>query len=423
MQGPGRYHSAHRYPHPKKWALTLAAVSMLAAVPPHRLSAQDTLRLTLPDLLARVRAEHPVARAGEASVAAAAARAADLRRYPNPTFDVERTTFARADNVALLQPIRWPWESAALGGLGRAELASARAEAKRELAAVALGAARRFADGLRDARAVTLAAEAESLTARGLERALAARELGQAGDLTVLQAQVSLDAARRVRLAAEAERDASAATLAILIGRPPRTSIIFEGDLATLAPLASPDSALVQAAAADPEAARLVSDAERGRQAVRLARARRWPEMQLGPSASLEGKSVFGLSLGLGIPLWNRQGAAIRAGTAERDAALARLDARRRELTALVLDATSTLSRTERELGALRSGELARAGQAVALAVRALEQGGPYLATWLAVRQGYLDARRAELDLEWQAARAQLTLHQLSGTLLAEESK
>ena len=350
-------------------------------------------------------------------------RAADLARYPNPAIDIERTTFSQADNVALLQPIRWPWETSALRDLGRAEVAVAEAEAKRDARAVALDAAQRFADGLRDARAVALAIEAESLGQRGMQRALAARQLGQAGDLTVLQAQVTFDAARRARVSAEAERDASAAALGAVLAQAPGTVIAFAGELGSIAPLAVLDSALALTAAADAEAALLAGEADRAAQAARLARARRWPEVALGPSASLEGKAVIGLSLGLGLPLWNRQGAAIRAGAAEREAALARLDARRRERDAAVVEATGALARTGRELVALRSGELARAAQAESLAAHALQQGGPYLAAWLGARQAYLDARRAELDLEWQAARARLVLRHLDGTLLPEESR
>jgi len=412
----------HAVLRPMLLTITLAALAFPAVVPPC-LAQHDTLRLTLSDVLARVRDEHPVARAGAASVRAASARAADLARYPNPAIDIERTTFSEADNVALLQPIRWPWESSALRDLGRAEVAVAQAEAKRDARAVALDAAQRFADGLRDARTVALAIEAESLAQRGTQRALAARQLGQAGDLTVLQAQVSLDAARRARLSAEAERDASTAALGALLAQAPGTVIAFAGDLGSIAPLGVLDSAHALTAAADAEAALLAGEADRAAQAARLARARRWPEVALGPSASLEGKAVIGLSLGLGLPLWNRQGAAIRARVAEREAALARLDARRRERDAGVVGATGALARTGRELDALRSGELARAAQAESLAARALQQGGPYLAAWLGARQAYLDARRAELDLEWQAARARLVLRHLDGTLLPEESR
>ena len=401
----------------------LLLLALLSARPSDRLTAQDTLRLTLADVLARVRSEHPLARAGTASVTAASAHAADLARSPNPSIEIERTTFSQADNVALLQPIRWPWESAALHALGRAEVAVAEAEAKRDSREVALDAAQRFADGLRDARAVALAIEAESLAQRGMQRALAARQLGQAGDLTVLQAQVSFDAARRARGSAEAERDASAAALAVVLGWAPGTVIVFGGDLGSVAPLAAPESALAGAATADAEALRLASEADRATQAARLARARRWPELALGPSASLEGRAVLGMSFGVGLPLWNRQGSGVRAAAAEREAALARLDARRRELDAAVVEATSTLGRAGRELDALRSGELARAEQAESLAARALQQGGPYLAAWLAARQAYLDARRVELNLEWQAARARLLLRHLTGTLLAEEPK
>jgi outer membrane protein TolC len=398
----------------------LLAVVAPAAAPAPLGAQQDTVRLTLAAVLARVAAEHPLVRAGAAERAAARARAADLVRYPNPSLEVERTTLAQADNVALLQPLRWPWERAALARLGRAGVAAADAQARGERAALLFAAAVRFADGLRDARALELAAQAESLAARGLARALAARALGQAGDLTVLQAQVGLDAARRARRAAQADRTAAAGALALLLGERVDAPLLLAGDLDSLAPLPGLpafDSALARAAAADPEAARLAAEADRGAETAAVARARRWPTLALGPAASFEGPSVVGVSLGLELPLWNFQGAAIRAGEAERDAARARLAARRRDLAARLLDATTALSRAADQLALLRSGDLARAARAESLAARALEHGGPSLTAWLAARQAYLDARAAELDLEWQAARARLELHHLFGTL------
>ena len=398
------------------------AVLCLTGGWPGRLSGQqDTVRLTLDVVLTRVRGEHPLARAGGASIAAAKARAVDLTRYPNPSFEVERTTFSAADNVALMQPIRWPWEGSALRDLGRADVAAVEAEARGELGGVLLAAAQSFAEGLRDAGAVTLAVEAESLASRALAHTVAGRRLGQVGDLSVLQAQVGLDAARRARVAAQGERDAASASLAVLLGYDPGTLLAYDGELATTAPLAAPESAQARAAAAaDPEAARLAAAAERGSQLARLAHARQWPQLELGPAASLEGPAVVGLNLRLTLPLWNWQGAAIQAGQAEREAALARLEGRGRAVAAQVLDATAVLSRAERELVVLRGGELTRAAQAESLAAQALEQGGPYLPTWLAARAAYLDARRAELDLEWAAAQARLQLRYLAGGLSPE---
>jgi len=377
--------------------------------------------LSFADLLARVTAEHPTVRAAIADVRAAQARAAQLRRYANPSLEIEHLTFSEAENVALLQPVRWPWESAVLSSLGAAEVASATAGAEVERRAVALEAAQRFVDGLRAARALALAVEAERVAQGAVERAVAARQLGQVGDLAVLQTQVSLDAARRARLGSEADLLASHAGLAITIGVDPATPIVLEGDLASLASLGAAESTLARESVGDPAAARFQADAERATQTARLARVRRWPELALGPSASFGTGTRVGLSVAIGIPLWNRQGAAIRAATAEREAALARLDARRRELAALVFEARSIVARADRELGLLRAGELSRAEQAEALAARAMQEGGPYVVAWLTARQASLDARRAELDLEWQAARARLLLRYLSGTLLAEE--
>jgi outer membrane protein TolC len=383
-------------------------------------TASDTLHVSLANVLARARAEHPVGRTNAATISAATARAAALRIYENPRVEIDRTTFSDLDNIRLVQSIRWPAEGRALGGIGRAQVASARAEAAGRQSELALDVAQRYTDALRQTRMVTLAVEAESLAQRAVERAVTARQLVQTGDLTVLEVQVSLDAARRGRRSAEAGRDASVAALAILLGEDPKRPVGFQDDLALLAPVHEPDSLLTRALAYDPESGRLESEAERADREAHLAHARRWPQIEIGPAASIGENSTIGLTLGLSLPVWNHQTAAIRAAAADRDAALAQLEGRRRELAASVLEARATLARVEDELGLLRGGELVRAEQATLLAGRALEQGGPYLSAWLTARQAYLDARRAELDLEWQAARARLLLNHLAGTLSPE---
>jgi outer membrane protein TolC len=384
-------------------------------------TVRDTVRLSLAAVLDRVEAEHPVNRAGMASIQAAVARAAQLRRYENPALEIEHATFSEADNVALLQPIRWPWESSALNRLGAAEVSAATAGAEVDRRSVALDAAQRYVDVLRDERAYALAVEAESLAASAVERTVAARTLGQAGDLAVLQAQVSLDAASRSRLAAESELQSARATLSVVLGFDVGNPVRFDGDLAALAGLTVAESSSVAAKVTDPESARLEAEAAGATEQARLARARRWPEISLGPATNLGGKATIGFSMGIGIPIWDRQGAAIRAASADRDVALARRDVRQREIVSLVLEVSSTLSRVDRELTLLRGGELARARQAVELAARAMQAGGPFVTTWLTARQAYVDAQRAELDLEWEAARAKLVLRHLAGTLKAGE--
>jgi outer membrane protein TolC len=399
---------------------------MAASAPAGSVKAQspssDTLYLTLAGVLARARSEHPAARAGAALVSAAEDHAAALKIYENPRLEIDRITFDELDNLRLMQPIRWPAEGRALDGLGRAQIGSARAAATGQERSVALELAQRYTDALRAARIVALAVEAEGLAQRGVDRALAARQLVQTGDLTLLEVQVSLDAARRARHSAEVEREASSAALAVLLGDDPKRPIVFEDDLPLLAPVTAPDSLLAQALTGDPESARLQSEAERAAREADLARARRWPQLELGPAVTIGESTTVGLALGLSLPLWNRQSAAMRAANADRAVALAQLEGRRRELAASTLEARTTLARVEGELGLLRGGELARAEQAALLAARALEHGGPYLSAWLTARQAYLDARRAELDLEWQAARARLLLQYFGGALYPESA-
>jgi outer membrane protein TolC len=240
----------------------------------------------------------------------------------------------------------------------------------------------------------------------------------------VLQARVSLDAARRDRFtAAEASRVAVAA-IALLLGRDPEAPVVLDGELATVAPITEPDSGFAaQAAGSDPELRRFAALSIQARREASLWRSRsRFPHFAVGPSYgwinnSRPFVSAVGFNFSIDLPLFHGREDEIEAANYDRAAAEAGHDARERQLKVLVLNATSTLSRAGLQLDSLRKGDLVRAAQAEGLAATALRQGGPYLTTWLTARQAYLDVRRAELQLEWQAARARLTLRYLTGTL------
>lgn len=404
--------------------LTAPAVMLaLLAGPLSPLPAQgapaDTLHLSLADVLTQMREEHPIWKAGSAKVLAAKSRAAERSSMPNPRLSIAPAALTEV-RLELLQPLRWPWEGAALRGVGARDVAVATADAEADRRAVMLDAAQLFADGLRSSRALTLAMEAESLAQHTVDEVTPGNGPDQGADLAGLQTLVSLDEARRAGVRAQLRHTVIQARLAVVLGREPGTAISFEGELAEIA-LTSPGGALASALATDPKSTRLEHEAERAEQEARLARARRWPAFELGPALTVGDENRLGVAVGVSLPVWNRQRDAIRAAHAERDTALARSDLRHRELSAQVTEALVTLTRTETELGLLRGGALARAARAHKLAEQAAPQRGAYVLAWLAARAAYLNARDAELDLEWQAASARLLLRSLTGSLVMEE--
>lgn len=405
-------------------AAPVLAVLVLLAGRPAPLVSQgspaDTLRLSLADVLTQIREKHPIWKAGSARVLAARARASERSSRPSPTINVATVALAEA-RLELLQPLRWPWEGSALRGLGVEDVAVATAAAEVDRRAVMLSAAQRFADGLRSTRALTLAVEAESLAQHAVDRVAPGDRPDRTADLASLQTLVSLDEAQRARVRAQLLRTITQARLAAVLGRESGTVIIFEGELAEIAPLTAPEAALASALATDPQSARLEHEAERAAQEARLARARRWPTFALGPAVTVGDKTRLGVALGLSLPVWTRQRDAIRAAHAERDTALARIEVQHRELRALVTEALLTLTRTEAELAVLRGGALARVARALTLAEHAAPEQSAYVLEWLAARKAYLDAREAELDLEWQAAEARLLVRNLTGSLVMEE--
>lgn len=410
----------HAFPLLTAPALALALSGWPATPLPGQALPGDTLRLSLADVLTGVREEHPIWRAGSAKVLAAKARASERSSTPNPRLSIAPAALTEV-RLQLLQPLRWPWEGSALRGVGARDVAAATADAEADRRAVMLEAAQLFADGLRSTRALILAMEAESLAQHTVDEVAPGGGPDQGADLAGLQTLVSLDEARRASVRARLEHTVIVTRLAVVLGREPGTAIGFEGELAGIAPLISPGGALASALATDPKSTRLDHEAERADQEARLARARRWPGFEIGPALTVGDKNRLGVAVGVSLPLWNRQRDAIRAARAERDTAVARSDLRHRELTALVTEALVTLTRTETELGLLRGGGLARAARAHRLAEQAAPQRGAYVLAWLAARAAYLNAREAELDLEWQAASARLLLRSLTGSLIMEE--
>jgi outer membrane protein TolC len=437
--------TAHHQPSGRTSYLVAALCAMLLVVyQPVRLAAQDslprpsdTLHLTLEALLDTVRVSHPSVMQGSAAALAANERRNALGRVlDNPDFELQHTS-KNSYLTYLRQPIIWPWQWMARRRLGDADVAVAHADAEARTDSVALDAAQRFADALRSRAQLALASEAESLARVALKRAELARQLGQGGDLTVLQARVTLDASRRERANAREASRVTIAGLALLLGVSPDIPLVPEGDLATVAPLTEPDSGFTaQAVGSDPEMKRYAAVSLRARREASMWRAHgRIPDLAIGPTYGwtinpgvvttpgpnfglpIPRLKYLGIDVTLSIPLWHGHAAETEAANQDRAAADAGRQARERELDFLVLDATSTLSHTDRQLSSLRKGDLARAAQADSLATNALRQGGPYLTTWLTARQAYLDARRAELDLLWQAAQARLILRYLTGSL------
>jgi outer membrane protein TolC len=398
----------------------LALLSGSSAPVAAQSGSTDTLRLSLADVLSRVREEHPIWKAGSARVTAARARAAELRSYPTPSVHIATARLTES-RLELLQPLRWPWEGSALRRIGVQQVAATAADAETDQRAVLLEASQRFVDGLRTRRALQLAMESESLAQHTVDEVAPGMKADTAADLAQLQTLISLDEAHRERMGAALQHTISQARLDATLGQDPGTPIDFEGELDSVAPVTAPGAALATALATDPTSSRLVHEASLATEEISLARARGWPTIEAGPAATVGDKWRLGIALGFNLPAWHRLSSEIREAKAERRSAQAEFEVRHREIAGQVTEALLTLTRTETELGLLRSGALSRAARALALAEQVAPQRGTYILAWLAARQAYLAARADELELEWQAAQARLLLRHLSGSLRMEE--
>lgn len=341
-----------------------------------------------------------------------AERAIDVVRAPGaPTLTGGTHTEVARLSLALAVPLRW-------GGQRSTALEVARAERDAAVADVAAAADRAreavTAAWFRLAADEELARIAAARVAR-LERTTAAvKELYDAGRvprLDVVRTDAEVASARANVFTASAERRASAATLALLVGAEPGIDFVTSGERPLPAPL--PDLASLRARAASAADAR-AADA-RGRAAdARIAKAKRegLPALTLEGGVDVNDPTVPGtdkhVALGLAIPVGASAGVAVSGAERERASA-----ERSRIVRSLEAELVATWNRTEaarQRLEALDSATLPAARESAELAGIAYREGRLDLLRLLESERALLDAdvSRVETWAFWGAERASL---------------
>jgi outer membrane protein TolC len=366
--------------------------------------------LELPQLIAIGlfhRPELPLARAQLAQAGATHEIAAQL---PNPKLAVGPGVVANPGDAS-----RW---LATVGLAFPLELGGKR-DARMQAAASALAAARlevaRADQTIRAEvveRAFTLelrqhlAAWAQETAALHQQAALLVDKRAAVGAADAGEVAVARGAARRAVLAAAAadrEADAAALALAAAVGVP-ATTLVGQ-------PLSLPAAAVPPV---DGEARRQLDDAAVMRRldiaaalcsyagseaGLRLEVARQWPDVELGPGYEYDqGLHKFRLDVGITLPLFHGNGAAIERARAERTAAAVAVEAAQSRAITELAAAWQQLDRQQNELAAAR--ELADAAiTAAGMAQRRANSGADDA---LAVTRAQLDAVEARATLAQQ---------------------
>lgn len=388
-------------------APTLTVVFLVLGASCAPLAAQEVRRVSLEEAVALFHEHGLPLRIARAERAAAVGEARQARAYPNPRATSTREELDRADAayweqvIGLEQRIEWPGRTAA-----RFRAADRRVDAAR---------ARFRADSVRLTFAVRRAyAEAwgEEQTLAALERAAgpirqaagaAERRYGE-GDISGYRLRrLQLERARLEQALAEARLDAAAArrrlaTLVLLdeaggqlgpadplTGRPPpielEAALVMGGERFDL-----------EAAAREAEATR----------AEGRAASLDWipdPTLSAGYKDQSDGFSGLALGVALPLPLFDRGGGAAAAAEARHDAALARLELRRREARDDVLAAHERYAAARERLEAWGEGLADRSAAVLESARVAYEEGEMSLIELLDAAEAYRAARVLAVEL------------------------
>lgn len=392
-----------RFQHDHIKAILLACVALCV---PMRVSSQraDTVALTLEQATSRALTVSPTVAAAIGAVRAPRGQRAEAWwPFPdNPTLEYGRVrrrtgsgTFYDRE-LALMQEIeiagQWAWRGSAANSLVRS--AEARVGDARRL--VGLEARRAYAALVVAERRASLTDSAAAFAERLAEFA---RQQFDAGELNRLEWNAAVLEAARMRSAAERARagaSAAAADLARLLALPsdsmPRTvalppvpTLRWDSDsvLLALARARRPDLRASEA---------LRRSADRSVTAARLSLI---PNLVVSAFEGREEASdrLFGLSLGLRIPLFHRGQAGVGAARADQAAARAELAATERAIQADVLAAGARFLRARMAERRFARDVLRAATENVTLTERALSEGEVSLTDVIVLRATAVNAQ------------------------------
>jgi cobalt-zinc-cadmium efflux system outer membrane protein len=264
-------------------------------------------------------------------------------------------------------------------------------------------------------RAAALAQAADD--ARSLSELVARRvEVGEAPGADHLRTRVeALRAAADARAASAQAEGAEAALNRFLLGSlGSEFALPTDLDPSVMAPL--PEGTVELAASRNPVFRAAQSRAEAARSAVAVERAARLPGLEVSAYSQSEiDRKAYGATLGIAIPLWNRNRAGVGIAQAELAEAEAEANALRVGIEADV-ERLLRRDRAAREIAAwYRADILPAARETLAIVRNSLEQGEANLLNWLEARRSLLETLKVSYDAQLEAFLTRAELVRLTG--------
>lgn len=392
-------------------ALALTGAAQAAPAPPFA------------ELLRRAQVRAPLIAETNANLAAAEGMARQAAARPNPVLGAQVENFSGGGPYSSAQPTETTatvQQLVELGGkrsarifAGRAEIESARGDARSRQASFGYDLVLAYAQAEAAEKRIGLAEEALALAQEDERLAKALVDAGREADLRQVQARAGVQSARAGVNEAKASSAAALGVLTSLAGETePFTSV--------------PSSLLSQAAAApaarpDPTqspaflAARAARNAAAAR--VRVEQTKGVPDVTVSAGVrrfEVDGSTAMVAGVSLPFPVFDRNRGAISAAQAELRAAEARVEAARLEAGAEANTSVARIAASASRRSAAKDAETA-ADEAYRLTRIAYEGGKLDLVELLAARRTLTDARAQSLAAAVEQVSAQAALARLQG--------
>lgn len=398
--------------------VSLCAVGAVAAEP-----------VSLEALVEQALTDNPELRFYEAEIGAARGERRTAGAWANPesSSEVARKRL-RGDAVAegtawaasVTQTFEWPGRVSLRKAIANRQIDLAHAGLEQFRSALAAQVRQKgfalYGAQRREAAAQEVAARGEELVATLVQRE-------PAGVTPLLETRaIEATVIKLRRDALEASREAKAALFELnaLRGRPISQPLEITGVVVDLPDIAPVEELLRRAWQGNFELRqREIELAQQGFR-LRLAENEAWPSISLGPQfsqekAGSEKESIAGLSVGVPLPLWNRNQGGIETANARLTQAEASLNVTLRDLERKIRDNAAAYEQLRKELARLNPKTADQLREAAILADRHFRLGAVPLATYLEVQQSYLEALSAIFSTQGDALNARAELDLLTG--------
>lgn len=379
---------------------------------------------TIADLIRVARERHPTADALRATREAAHAREVTAAAWANPDVTVQAgRTRPRQDGFDRDVPYgatvtqRLEWVSKREARVRAAQAASLVSEADAAVELNGLEADVRLAIiTLAVAREEAAQATSDAMLAdevkRAVERGFA---VGDRDSATVSRARLEAATAEVRRITAGRAADTALGIVRLWCG----DAVAMDVPAGDLLPLASPtieSKRLAELAPRDPKIAALIAAVHAADASAAAERAARIPDLTVGVFADREDeKDTLGVSLGIEIPLWNRNTGPIAEADAQQRRAAAELRRRHLEQQMALVAVVGDYDAARAQADALRTTVLPLAEETLRLRTAGFGNGDLSLTDLLEARRALLAAQTAALDARRRTAETLVRLGQVVG--------